>query len=354
MTHKQPTIDYGKVEKYIEDRGFGFVTQTFAKIQPKGVFFHIKVVKRTHLELAQVLDSATTHEEVYFWYEYVTSFKGQEVLTVLDLKQIQQKYPDHKAAFIDTLKTSWMDVKNPLSEALRKATSDLLTSDEVNQLMASREAVKEEQRKHQEELQKAEATRVQAIAEQRDDQLKAEAARIQVIAVLRAAQQKAEASRIQAIAILKVAQQRAVIAERHATVEQWAVQRRAKAAKVQAIEEQRAAQLKAQAVEWQAIAERKAAQQKVEEEEFCQLVAEISALRYTRSSQVSEYIVSHGLGYKYKNISGILQMESNGSVWNFNGGFPPNIYARLCSELGLRNRGSAAVPVAFTPYKNID
>ena len=255
-------IDFGKVERYIENRGFGFVSHTFANIAPKEVFFHIKVVKRTHPGLAQALDS-TTIEKLYFWYEYLPSSKGQEVLAILDLKQIQQKYPDHKAAFIDTIKTSWINVKKPLPESLKKATSDLLTSSEVNQLTASRETLEAEQRRHQEELQGVEAAGLQVIAEQR------------------------------------------------------------------------------------------AAQQRVEEEEFSQLVAEMSVLGYTHSSQVSAYIVRHRLGYKYRNISGILQMQLTGNVWNFDGGFPPNIYALLCNELGLRSQGSGAVPGAFTPYKDI-
>ncbi|MFN9884267.1 MAG: cold shock domain-containing protein [Pseudanabaena sp.] len=275
------TIDFGKVERYIEDRGFGFVSHTFAKIPHKEVFFHIKVVKRTHPELAQALDRTAIIEKVYFWYEYRTSPKGQEVLAILELKQIRHKYADHVAGFIETIKTSWMNVGKPLPESLIKATSDFLMPDEVNHLATNREMLEVEKRIHQEELQKAEAARLQAIAEQR------------------AAQERAEAARLQAIA------------------------------------------------------EQKAAQEGVEEEEFRQLVEEISALRFTQSKQVSAYIVRNRLGHKYKHISGILQMELGGEVWNFNGGFPPNIYARLCDALGLGNQGSRAVPLAFTPYKDI-
>jgi cold shock CspA family protein len=51
------TIDFGKVERYIDDRGFGFVSHTFENSSPKEVFFHIKIVKRTHPELARALES---------------------------------------------------------------------------------------------------------------------------------------------------------------------------------------------------------------------------------------------------------------------------------------------------------
>jgi hypothetical protein len=99
--------------------------------------------------------------------------------------------------------------------------------------------------------------------------------------------------------------------------------------------------------------EKQAAHRKVEEDEFRGLVAEISSYGFTQSKQVSEYIVSHQLGYKYPNISGILEMELDGRTWGFNGGFPPKIYARLCEEIGLSNQGTHARPGKFIPYKII-
>lgn len=105
----------------------------------------------------------------------------------------------------------------------------------------------------------------------------------------------------------------------------------------------------AEAARRRALSEDRAA----EEEEFRQLVVEMPAHKFNRSSQVSAYIVSNRLGNKYKHISGILKMEMDGNFWDFKGGFPPKIYARLCKELGLGNQGSHAVPQEFTPYKDI-
>lgn len=96
------------------------------------------------------------------------------------------------------------------------------------------------------------------------------------------------------------------------------------------------------------------AQEQLEEDEFQNLVAEMMKFGFARSSQVSNYIVSNRLGYKYKNISGILQMELDGTTWNFKGGFPPKIYARLCDELGLSNHGTRARAVAFESFGNIE
>lgn len=91
----------------------------------------------------------------------------------------------------------------------------------------------------------------------------------------------------------------------------------------------------------------------VNEKEFNELVTELSVQGFTHSSEVSEYIVKNNLGAKYKNISGVLQMKKRGDEWSFEGGFPPNIYARLCQKLKLKNKGSQARPGEFTPYKNV-
>ena len=104
----------------------------------------------------------------------------------------------------------------------------------------------------------------------------------------------------------------------------------------------------------QARLEAKQAQEKIEEAEFQELVAEMIQLGLTHSSQVSNHIVTHRLGHKYRNISGVLQMELNGTVWNFNGGFPPKIYARLCDALGLSNQGTRARPIAFESFDSIE
>jgi len=91
----------------------------------------------------------------------------------------------------------------------------------------------------------------------------------------------------------------------------------------------------------------------IEEKEFNELVTELSELGFIHSSEVSEYIVKNKLGTKYKNISGILKMQKSGDEWSFDGGFPRDIYARLCRKLKLKNKGSQARPGEFTPYKKV-
>ena len=94
--------------------------------------------------------------------------------------------------------------------------------------------------------------------------------------------------------------------------------------------------------------------EKINDDEFEQLVKEIIPLNFTTSTEVSSYIRNNKLGNKYKNISGIVTMEQEGRQWDFKGGFPSNIYAKLCSELGLKNKGSHARVVDFKSFKELN
>ncbi|WP_139252133.1 hypothetical protein [Hymenobacter psychrotolerans] len=91
----------------------------------------------------------------------------------------------------------------------------------------------------------------------------------------------------------------------------------------------------------------------VEEEEFEQLVAEMNVMGFTMSHQVSSYIVNNRLGDKYKHISGVLEMENQGVLWKFNGGFPPKIYAKLCERLQLVNKKTASRVIGFTSFNDL-
>jgi hypothetical protein len=93
------------------------------------------------------------------------------------------------------------------------------------------------------------------------------------------------------------------------------------------------------------------AQRRAEEAEFDALVAEIRPLGFSHSSQVSKYIVQNSLGNKYKKISGYLTMESGEEKWEFKGGFPPTIYARLCEALNLNNYHSGARATQFESFE---
>ena len=116
---------------------------------------------------------------------------------------------------------------------------------------------------------------------------------------------------------------------------------------------EREALLVIEKVKTQKLIEEQKIQEEIEEKEFEELVAEMKPLGIKESKEVSWYIMNNRLGHKYKNISGIVKMEKDGTQWNFKGGFPPIIYARLCEELGLSNQGTRARAVGFKAFKDL-
>jgi cold shock CspA family protein len=87
-----------------------------------------------------------------------------------------------------------------------------------------------------------------------------------------------------------------------------------------------------------------------EKDEFRLLIEEMRPLNFTTSKQLSMYILRHQLGRKYKTISGIVEMEKNGRTWDFNGGFSPRIYSKICKVLELSDQNSKAKVVGFQSF----
>jgi hypothetical protein len=117
------------------------------------------------------------------------------------------------------------------------------------------------------------------------------------------------------------------------------------------IEDERLRKLEEEKEEKQREIERLAEQK--ENQEFELLVAEMKTKGFTSSAQVSNFIVINRLGDKYKHISGVLKMENDNSIWDFNGGFPPKIYAMLCEKLNLGNKGTSSRVINFTAFKDL-
>jgi cold shock CspA family protein len=122
---------------------------------------------------------------------------------------------------------------------------------------------------------------------------------------------------------------------------------------IERIEEEKRKQLELQERERKIEEEEQERQRKIEDEEFESLVAEIKSKGFTMSWQVSNYIIQHRLGDKYKHISGVLTMANNGTLWKFNGGFSPDIYGKLCHEIGLGNKGTNSKVAGFRAFKDL-
>jgi cold shock CspA family protein len=275
-------VDFGVVERYLPDRGFGFISHTFLNdsskevftflnARSKEVFFHISKIKRKYPELAKRLNSENLTKPIYFWYEFEEPEKGDKVSLIVESKNIRQKCGDDLPVFIKRIESMWRDIdlKTPLW--LDGVTIDLVGDLRRHELISERDTLKLE-RKNEEDRIRKEAETLQKIEEEKAERLRAE----------------------------------------------------------------------------------QRAQQQIEDNEFEQLVAEMTPLDFTHSSEVSSYIMRNKLGYKYKNISGVVIMEQEGRMWDFNGGFPPDIYARLCSKLNLYNEGSNARVVGFNSFKKIN
>jgi hypothetical protein len=136
-------------------------------------------------------------------------------------------------------------------------------------------------------------------------------------------------------------------------VEELSLERDALEKEIRKIEKKRQKEIRKVEKKRQKQLKKEKIQKDIEEKEFEQLVVEMKVLGITESKYVSRYIMSNKLGHKYKNISGIVKMEHDGTVWDFKGGFPPEIYARLCNELGLRNQGTRARALSFKAFKDL-
>ena len=90
----------------------------------------------------------------------------------------------------------------------------------------------------------------------------------------------------------------------------------------------------------------------VKSEELLLLIKDMKDRCFTFSAELSNYITSNKLGYKYPNIAGTLTMTNDSREWDLDGGFPSDIYRIVCKELKLIDKGTSARPVGFKSYQN--
>lgn len=88
----------------------------------------------------------------------------------------------------------------------------------------------------------------------------------------------------------------------------------------------------------------------LKEAEYVALREEMRPFGFTKSSQVTAYILSNNLKSKYGRIAGIVDFEKDGNNWKYDGGISPEYYKRLCHELGLSNNNSGSIVAGFSPY----
>jgi len=119
-------IYFGIVKKYFTDRGFGFVRDTFINPNSAEMFFHIKNIKKSDIDLAKRINNEERNEAIYFWYETEKSNKREQVCAVLNSEKIHQEYSDDLPGFIEKIVSIWKDITFKSPEWLVQITIDLM------------------------------------------------------------------------------------------------------------------------------------------------------------------------------------------------------------------------------------
>lgn len=156
------TIDFGSVQKYNAERGFGFVKRTLhSKESTQEIFFHIKTIKRKYYELAQKLDNGS-YDGVSFWYEVEKTDKGEQVSKLwLSAEDIPSKQLDGLRTKIEGL---WHDIDARTPDWLDQITFLLFGQIRRNELFRERQSLQHERREAQkEERKKREAERLKRL-----------------------------------------------------------------------------------------------------------------------------------------------------------------------------------------------
>jgi cold shock CspA family protein len=160
-------IDFGSINNYHADRGFGFVGRTFCNSNGK-VFFHIKKIKKKHPELAQKLDNNEAFETINFWYEIEITEKGEQVNKVwLNTENIPQNYTHELSDLSQKVESIWKNVDSPKPSWLDLVTIELVGVDRKHELSVERDnlesqlkAAEEERRREAEALRQNEIIRI--------------------------------------------------------------------------------------------------------------------------------------------------------------------------------------------------
>lgn len=89
------------------------------------------------------------------------------------------------------------------------------------------------------------------------------------------------------------------------------------------------------------------------ESQLEELVAFFKPMRFSKSSQLSNYIAENKLGYKYPDLSGYLELTNGDDTWELEGAIHPEYYAEVCYRLGLDNKNSRSRPSVFKSYREM-
>ena len=130
-------IEFGHVQQYDTERGFGFVSRTFRNVKPpykNNVWFHIENIKRDYPDLAKELDTGSS-PDISFWYKIDGKDRKKVNKVWLDQKNIPNQQKDDLVIYIEQM---WSDISSSLPEWLDRMTIDLVGEHHKNKLSDER------------------------------------------------------------------------------------------------------------------------------------------------------------------------------------------------------------------------
>lgn len=118
-------IEFGNVNTYNIERGFGFLGRTFknSRRRRSDIWFHVSEVKLNHPNLAKKLDSGS-YSDISFWYEIGTVNGKMKAITLwLTSEEIPQEKKDSLIKYIEEI---WSNSDTSLPKWLDQITVELV------------------------------------------------------------------------------------------------------------------------------------------------------------------------------------------------------------------------------------
>lgn len=146
-------VDFGYIEEYNPQRGFGFVGSTFQnkELFQKGTFFHITKIKRKYPDLAQNLDNGI-YENICFWYEIDKKDNKVQVCNIwLNTNDVPTEYKENITHKIEEL---WLKINKNTPHWLEQITIGLLGLNRTEELKKTRVNLKLQKEEAEQQKQK--------------------------------------------------------------------------------------------------------------------------------------------------------------------------------------------------------
>ncbi|UNM96472.1 hypothetical protein MMG00_00960 [Ignatzschineria rhizosphaerae] len=329
-------IRFGVIEKYFLDRGFGFVKCILPELRSEGLFFHISTIIKTDPELVKSIER-NSFSDVFFWFEVEKSSKGYRLKGVINADRVSKMIKaKEKGVIVQKLNELWDDSIVGKSPSWLYFVTKVIQGEDVAEsnllyLTEQQEKIRlEAQRKEEKEKSVLKERLLKLVStEDFNDE--------EILEMLDSLNYSKDVDWI----IEDKKRDQRLRKELLTLVDNSIIKYSSDEINEMLFELQGAN-------EW---LQSTTPVDIISEKEFEYLVKEVSKQGFTRSKQVSDYIINNRLGYKYPHISGYVIMSRGEEQWSFKGGFPSNIYGRLCRKLGLSNENSNARAVGFFSFK---